>query len=90
MSMTIEEQRAYGRGYHAGRSLHWPAHRLPEPPNEVLRSYMQAVNELADFCQRLADQQKDFASKRAMLDRIELLQHEERRVGEWLMQKETS
>ena len=41
--MTREEKLAYQRGYEAGRSGRWPAHKLPAPPEPVVRRLIEAV-----------------------------------------------
>lgn len=46
MAMTIEEKRAYSRGYCRGNR--WPEHRPPVPPEEHVAALMTAARRLAD------------------------------------------
>lgn len=43
---TIEERRAYQRGY--SRSRVWPDHAPPLPPNHVVAAIIKAARELRD------------------------------------------
>lgn len=40
------ESRAYKRGYYRGRFNMWPAHKPPQPTNEVIARVMTAAREL--------------------------------------------
>jgi hypothetical protein len=46
--VTPEEQRAYSRGYNAGRRNAWPDHLPPAPPDPVIRRLMAAMKMLRD------------------------------------------
>jgi ribosome modulation factor len=46
--MTKEEQRAYQRGYATGIRGRWPAHRPPQPPNQVIANLLLALREIRD------------------------------------------
>jgi len=46
--MTNEEKRAYQRGYAAGLRGKWPAHKPPEPPNQIVASLLLALREIRD------------------------------------------
>lgn len=43
---TLEERRAYQRGYAAGAK--WPLYKPPMPPHEVLGPIMEAAKSLRD------------------------------------------
>lgn len=46
--MTVEEQRAYGRGYYAAASRRWPAYAPPHPPQAEVQALFDAAKELND------------------------------------------
>lgn len=46
--MQSEHSKAYMRGYSAGSSKKWPAHRPPHPPNELVAQLMRAAEKLRD------------------------------------------
>lgn len=46
--MTEGEKRAYQRGYAAGIRGRWPAHKPPEPPNEIVANLLLALREIRD------------------------------------------
>jgi hypothetical protein len=48
MSMTREETLAYSRGYSAGMSNRWPAHRPPVPPEPITGELVASLQELRD------------------------------------------
>lgn len=44
--MTLEEQRAYSRGYNTGCKGSWPLHRPPRPPDEQVGALVDALQKL--------------------------------------------
>ena len=45
---TIEEKRAYSRGYAAASRHAWPEYRPPHPPVEVIAQLMESAKALRD------------------------------------------
>ena len=48
MPRSLEERRAYAKGYNAGRQGSWPLHRPPTPPDEVTGQLVEALRNLRD------------------------------------------
>ena len=46
--MSREETLAYQRGYHAGKTGRWPAHKPPMPPSGILEHLGMAARMLRD------------------------------------------
>lgn len=46
--MTRGEKLAYQRGYQRGLQGRWPAHRPPEPPNQIVAALLLALREIRD------------------------------------------
>lgn len=48
MARSLEERRAYARGYNAGRCGKWPE-GIPPVPNELVLRLIQAAKKARDF-----------------------------------------
>ena len=46
---TIEERRAYQRGYQCA-STRWPMHKPPTPPEPIIARMMTVLKEVRDIC----------------------------------------
>lgn len=87
--MKREIHRAYGRGYNAGSKKAWPHHRPPEPPNEIIRSMMNAARELRDEVDYyLSWLMPDDELNTTLGPKIDDLDEAFRRVTEWLRKLE--
>lgn len=70
--MTLEERRAYSRGYNSGRRGLWGAHLPPLPPQEELQRLMnaaQAIRNKADyFCSTIDPEDEWVGTLGPMID----------------------
>lgn len=85
MAMTLEETRAYSRGYSAGVKKQWPLHRPPEPPNELVASLMNAALNLRDCVDgELATIEQNDPWQKTLGNPMDALDQAMEAVGIWL------
>ncbi len=86
--MTMEERKAYQRGYQ--RASHWPDHKPPLPPNPILRDLVKAAMELRDCVDSqiaMLDPDDDWVEKYG--PGIDKLDAALAAVGKWLKEPES-
>lgn len=84
---TIQERRAYSRGYYKGASGAWPPHKPPLPPNDLLAAFISAAQGLRDgFDSMCATFSEDDEIVRELDTKIEAFDAAMRSWTKWLLE----
>jgi hypothetical protein len=84
--MTRDEQRAYSRGYNAGRKRMWPAYAPPAPPDpviqEIVRTSQLLAEKVATWCGAFGEDDEFSKELQPLMDQVDAAQS---KLTEWLL-----
>lgn len=88
---TTDTQRAYSRGYSAGRGNKWPSNKPPLPPNEHAAAIIKAAIELRNAVDsEMATFDEDDEMALRLYVYVDALDEAMKRVDRWLTTPDTA